>query len=315
MSHPLASPDYPQLLAEWLTPAERAESLASRAQALSFVTDDGRTLRGQLFHPLGERRGGILIGGATGVPQGFYRAYAGWLAGRGYTVMTFDYRGIGDSRDRPLAQDPARMRDWGLQDLPAALEVLAEQVGGAPLALIGHSVGGQMIGAMPNHGRLRAAVQIACGLGYWRGMPAAYGAMVYALIAGLGPLLYRRLGYAPNSRIGWGEDLPRGVAEDWFRWCQRADYFAELRTPEQPLYFDAVRLPLLSLAFTDDPIATAANVEGLLGFYPQAAIERRRLAPAGLGLRSIGHLQFFSRRMPEALWRQPLDWLEAQLAR
>lgn len=278
------------------------------AQPLSFHAADGRRLEGRLFTPSQASQGGILIGGATGVPQGFYSAYARWLAQQGWTVLSFDYRGIGKSLHGPLAEDQARMRDWGRLDLPAALEALAQRVPAGPLHLIGHSVGGQMIGLMPNHARLDRAVMLASGFGYWGNMGTAYGTLVRILVTVLGPLLYRLLGYAPNRAMGWGEDLPRGVAEDWFRWCRRPDYYAELLAEHRQTVFADVQLPLLSLRFSDDPIATAANVEAQLGVYRAAKITRQTVYPEAFGRRQIGHLHFFSSKMPESLWRLPLDW-------
>lgn len=285
------------------------------AETLRFAADDGRILEGSLFRSGGTARAAVLIAGATGVPRGFYRRYAEWLAAQGYSVLSFDYRGVGDSRIDPLRDDPARMRDWGQRDLPAALDRLAEAAPGLPLLMIGHSVGGQMLGVMRNHDRVSACVMICTGIGYWGGMPRAFGLMTLAIWYGIEPLSRRLLGYAPNARLGWGENLPAGVSSDWRRWCLRADYFAELRDDDPPAQFDAVRTPILSLRVPDDPIATEANVDGLLRFYPQAPIERRLLRPADFGLRGIGHLHFFSARMPETLWRQPLDWFEQQLAR
>jgi predicted alpha/beta hydrolase len=282
---------------------------AAEAQCLRFRAADGRELEGRLFQPRERAIGAILIGGATGVPQRFYAAYARWLSRQGWAVMTFDYRGIGLSREGPLSQDPARMRDWGRLDLPAALDTLALWVPERPLHLIGHSVGGQMLGFMPNHHRLGSAVMLASGFGYWGNMAPGYGAMVRALISVLGPVLYRLLGYAPNSAIGWGEDLPRGVAEDWFRWCRRPDYYAELLAQQRRSYFDDVRLPVLAMSFSDDPIATEANVTAQLALYSAADVTRLRLRPAEFERSHIGHLHFFSSKMPETLWRLPLDWL------
>lgn len=288
---------------------ERSSLSEHLGRALRFRAADGRILEGQLYRPSVAARGAVLLGGATGVPQGFYAAYARWLAARGLVSFTFDYRGIGRSRQSALKDDPARMRDWGRLDLPAALETLAAHAPDLPLYLIGHSVGGQMLGLMPNHHRLQKAVMLASGFGYWGNMSPAYGQMVRALVGGLGPLMYRSLGYAPNRALGWGENLPRGVAADWFSWCRRPDYYAELLRDQPGQVFTAVRMPVLSLAFSDDPIATPANVTAQLAVYPHAQLARHTVRPEAFGRRRIGHLHFFSSKMPEALWRLPLDWL------
>lgn len=310
LPQPNESPNMAQLLAGWLRDSEELTTPAP----ISIRAADGRELTGSLFRPAGAVRGGILIGGATGVPHRFYDRYARWLAKQGYVTLSFDYRGIGASRRYArLADDPARMREWGQYDLPAALERLAEEVPQhRPLALIGHSVGGQMLGLLPNHARLKAAVMVATGIGYWRGMPRLFGLYCLAMMRLVAPLSHAALGYLPSSKTGWGEDLPRGVSADWFNWCMRADYFAELREDKPGAYFDEIRMPVLNLGFTDDPIATPANVEGILRFYPNAQLERRRVQPSEFGKKAVGHLHFFSAKMPEKLWRLPLDWLQSK---
>ena len=40
----------------------------------------------------------VLIVSAMGVPQRFYADFAEWLASQGHAVMSFDYRGVGESR-------------------------------------------------------------------------------------------------------------------------------------------------------------------------------------------------------------------------
>ncbi len=300
-----ASPDLPLLhdaVERRLLPSPLVETHAVHCT-------DGRVLDARVFRPLGSLHGTVLIGGATGVPQRFYGPYARWLAAQGLLTLTFDYRGIRGSRITPLRDDPARMRDWGSHDLPAALDHLHQLAPTLPIGYIGHSVGGQMLGLMPNHALIHRAVMLASGFGYWGNMAPLYGTMVRALVGGLGPVLYRRLGYAPNARIGWGEDLPRGVAADWFSWCQRPDYFAELLREQGRERFDDVHQPILSLGFRDDPIATERNIDAQLQLYTAADVTRRILHPREVGLRRIGHLHFFSPQMPERLWRLPLSFL------
>jgi predicted alpha/beta hydrolase len=69
---------------------------------------------------------------------------------------------------------------------------------------------------------------------------------------------------------------------------------------------------LLSWGFSDDPIATNAAVEALLGSYPNAQIERRWSRPADVATRHIGHHGFFSERHRDSLWRGALDWIDAR---
>ena len=55
-----------------------------------------------LFLPRAKKRHAVLINSATAVPRKVYRGFAGYLARRGAAVLTYDYRGTGDSR--PMAE-------------------------------------------------------------------------------------------------------------------------------------------------------------------------------------------------------------------
>ena len=58
----------------------------------------------------------------TGFPQTFYFRLASYAAERGYDALVYDYRGMGASGTRAISPTkPARMSDWGLFDMRAAL--------------------------------------------------------------------------------------------------------------------------------------------------------------------------------------------------
>ena len=66
-------------------------------QEVGFASGHHR-LSGVLYRPSRLARGAAVINGATGVPQGFYRAFATWLSKeRSRAVLTFDYREFGKS--------------------------------------------------------------------------------------------------------------------------------------------------------------------------------------------------------------------------
>ena len=92
------------------------------------------------------------------------------------------------------------------------------------------------------------------------------------------PAVTKLLGYFPGSRLGFGEDLPAGVATQWASWCRRPRYLV-----------------------------------GTLGaLYPNSRWETRTVAPRELGVKSIGHFGFFRERFRDSLWRETADWLERQ---
>ena len=136
---------------------------------------DGRVLAAHWFRAANgssvghaDPLGAVVINGATGFPQTFYFKLAGYLAKRRYHALVYDYRGMGLSAPTDLASETSRMSDWGLLDMPAALDEAARRVQGLPVVTLGHSVGGQFIGLLSNHALARAHVQIATSVGYWR---------------------------------------------------------------------------------------------------------------------------------------------------
>jgi predicted alpha/beta hydrolase len=283
-------------------------------QPVELTARDGRALAGLLL-TAARPRGALSLNGATGFRREFYLKFALYCCQRGYHTLVYDYRGVGASARPPLAAEAARMSDWGRLDMPAALASLAERFPGLPLVTVGHSVGGQLIGCMPNQALARAHVMVAVSTGYWRrqAIPFRYQALFFWWL--YGPLMLASLGYVPRGIVWTGEALPRGVFLQWRSWCMNpAPYGSRLDPQLHDGEFAAVRAPVLSLSFSDDPIATAAAVEALLASYPQARFERRAIRPADVGERTIGHHGFFAERHRDSLWRETLDWIDARCA-
>src|ERR1700687_1687088 len=64
-----------------------------------FAATDGYSPAATLPRPAtGPQKGFVLIASATATPRHYYGRFATYLAERGFGVMTFDYRGISDSR-------------------------------------------------------------------------------------------------------------------------------------------------------------------------------------------------------------------------
>ena len=259
--------------------------------------------------------GALCVNSATGFKREFYLKFAAYCALRGYHALVYDYRGIGTSALAPLPAESARMIDWGRLDMPAALASLAQRYPGLPLVTLGHSVGGQLIGCMPNEARAAAHVMIATSTGYWRRQRAPFRYQALAFWKIYGPLMLRRHGYVPPGVLWSGESLPRGVFLQWRAWClSPARFGAALDADMSDAQFAAVRTPLLSWGFGDDPIATPSAVAALLESYANATIERRWTLPAEVGVHAIGHHGFFAERHRDSLWCPALDWIDARCA-
>ena len=264
---------------------------------------DGYSLAASWFgHPDAPRV--ALIAPATAVRRRLYDAFARFLAGQGYGVVTWDWRGTGDSRPASLRGFGATMTDWATKDLAGVIEWAAAQAApGARLVAIGHSFGGQSVGLAPNRDRLDALVTVAAQSGYVGHWPAPrrylYTALWYAWL----PLLVRAFGYFPAKRLGLGEDLPRGVALEWARWCRRPEYLGDWSGHA------AFAAPLLGVGFDDDPIAPPRAVDALHVRYGTPSKRRRQVRAEELGLSRLGHFGFF-RSTAEPLWREVAAWLD-----
>jgi predicted alpha/beta hydrolase len=253
----------------------------------------------------------LMISPAAGFPQSFYFKLAQYAAERGYDALVYDYRGMGLSAAGDPGAETTRMSDWGLLDMRAALAAAAERARGLPVVTLGHSIGGQFLGLLANHTLARAHVQIATSVGYWRWEYAPFKYLAWWFWRVHGPLMLALKGYVPTGG-GWsGLPLPRGVYEEWRRWCLRPGHFGpDLHTYLSDNCFAEIRAPLLSVGFTDDPIATPRAVAALDEFYPNAARESRWYSPADAGSRRIGHEGFFSARHRDKLWRPLVDWID-----
>ena len=156
---------------------------------ITFPAKDGYLLGATLYLPRGAKRHAVLINSATAVPRKIYKGFASYLARRGCAVLTYDYRGTGDSRQksltgynqpRSLVGFPASMSDWAALDVTAAVAWMRERYKTLPLNYVGHSFGGQALGLLPNNTEVSRALFIAAQAGSWKLMAAPERYRVYA---------------------------------------------------------------------------------------------------------------------------------------
>lgn len=267
---------------------------------------DGRHIVARFFAPQGPPRGAVLVVPAMGVSQRFYEAFAGWLAGQGFLAATFDYRGMGLSRNGPLRELEVDLVSWARLDCTAMVDALSARAPGLPLSWIGHSLGGQIVPFVANRQRIAKIVTVAAGSGYWRENAPLLRSYVWWLWFFVVPVAVRLAGYFPGRSLRKVGDLPRGVIEQWRRWCLDREYAVGAEGPEVRRLFAEVETPIVSLSFTDDEYISARNIASLHGFYSGAPRTMKRLAPGDVGLPRVGHFGFFRRGQAEPLWRPHL---------
>jgi predicted alpha/beta hydrolase len=287
---------------------------------ITFPGTDGYLLGATLFLPRGAKRNAVLINSATAVPRKIYRGFAGYLARRGCAVLTYDYRGTGDSRRKALVgyNQPkslvgfkASMSDWAALDVTAAVAWMRERYKSLPLNYVGHSFGGQALGLLANNSEVSRALLIAAQAGYWKLMASPERYRVYAMLNFVGTPLTRLLGYAP-AWSGLGEDLPKDAFLQWVRWVMSPRYLfsdPELTALQNfPKYRGAMR----ALCLSDDPWATRPAVELLCSGFTSIKPEILTVTPADAGVSKIGHFGFFRPEHRDTLWRGAAEWIEAE---
>lgn len=277
-------------------------------ETLQLVAADGYRLGALHYPPAGRLKGRLIVAGATGVPQGFYKRFALYAAARGLEVWTLDYRGIGLSKPASLRGFAMNYLDWARLDLAALLSHVAAR-GDEPIWMIGHSYGGHAFGLVPGKERVQRFATFATGAGWHGWMPARERLRVLFMWRVLGPLIVRTHGYLAWSLLGMGEDLPRNVFFQWRHWCQWPRYFFD--DPEQAHLakpFAEVNIPIRAINATDDKWAPPASRDAFMSAYQKAELELHTIEPSEWGMSGIGHMGYF-RPGAETLWQETLDWL------
>lgn len=272
-------------------------------ERLEVPATDGFLLSASWFGP-SDAEQVLLVVPATGVRRHLYGAFARFASERGFGVLTWDWRGTGESRPASLRGFEASMRQWAEQDLAGAISWAVRRFPQARLHAMGHSFGGQAVGLASNGGRLESLVTVAAQSGYWGHWPSpqrfGYAALWYVGV----PIATRFLGYFPSQRLGFGENLPRGVALEWARWCRSPEYLGDYSGHR------AFSSPILALSFSDDRFAPQAAVEALHARYGSQDLVYRHLTPEELGTDRIGHFGFFREGKVPGLWSEVTAWLQ-----
>lgn len=262
------------------------------------IKAEGAVLAGTL-HAADTPRAMAVLNPATGVDHGYYRHFAAWLADRGVTTLCYDYRGFGASAQRPVRDSRTSMADWGIHDQQAARDWLAAQ-SDLPLWVIGHSLGGFMLGYQSGLDRIARVIALASGPVHVRDHPWPYQAMARIFWFALGPALVATTGYLPGRLSGLGADLPGPVFRQWKRWCTTEGFHRA--DPSLPDWQgERLTAPLRTVALADDVMIPPGVVARLGGLYPAAPHTHATLKPADFGLKTVGHLSAFARRNA-ALW-------------
>jgi predicted alpha/beta hydrolase len=291
----------------------------AKPETVVVVAADRQLIRGFAWR----HRGGafadrpvVIINAATSVRCRYYSRFAAFLFANGMDVITFDYRGIGESRPATLRGFDASWIDWGNLDFEAVLHYCAHEYRGQPIQVVGHSAGGFMVGLAKSNHLVQRALTVGAQYAYWRDYAAQKRLQMIAKWHVAMPALTLLFGYFPGKKLGWLEDTPKGIVRDWVLSRRRFEDTwrgaSAVRHPskqEVVQRFAAFAAPMLAVSISDDEFGTMPAVQRLLSYFTGSARTLIEITPDSIGERAIGHFGFFNSRYEKTLWPLAIEWL------
>ena len=255
-------------------------------------------------------KGIVAINAGTCVDQQFYFRFAHWLAQQNYDVLTYDYRGVGESAPDNLKGFKASIVDWGQLDIPAVIDWMDSIYPNQQKYMIGHSMGGQVIGLADNINQIDKVIAFVPSYGNWQNN-AAKGRWKRGFHwATLFPLAVLRHGYFPASKMGMGNDWPKGVTWDWWSWgIRRLPHATIMANRGIKHYYPEVKVPIKAYFTIDDLIATERCIPHYKIDFANTDLEIVMLHPADYGVEKIAHMGMFSPKCI-GIWEEVLGELE-----
>lgn len=250
-----------------------------------------------------------IINCAMGRTQKKYQSFAQFIASQGWVVLTYDYRGMGQSKPEMIKGYQAELIDWGRVDTTAIVQWAHDHLHPSQLVIFGHSIGGQILGFLENHHLINAVVLVGAQKGYWKYWGHLRGYALWCFWK-LFPLIVKLFNYYPLMLLAQCEPLPPGIALDWYRWGL-TEKFTDRNHCSCDDLFARYNGPMLCISLADDEVfAPKKSVDSLAAKYKSASLERWHIEPQELGIQAIGHSGFFDPLLCNKLLSKVLSWLD-----
>jgi predicted alpha/beta hydrolase len=270
-------------------------------------TADGISLSVTIFSPKISNGKLLLLNSATGVKQQVYFSFAKYFAENGFTVITYDYRGIGESKPQKMRGFKATMRTWGSVDFKTLTDFIQRKYPDYQKFCLGHSVGALILG-------MNADAKIFSKFIFVATQDAYIGNLKFNIalagILGFGvalPILTAILGYFPANRFGLGESLPKGVAYDWQTLILNKRSTRKLYEINDEDFSENLHQKTFVIHAEDDSWVTQKGMDNLMkNVYPNLEATYREVKISESEKGEIGHVNFF-RSFNKSLWKIVLE--------
>lgn len=264
-------------------------------------TSDNFPLAVSLFTPEISNHKLVLINSATGVRQHIYFSFAKFLAQNGFTVITYDYRGIGLSKPLIMKGFKANMRTWGTKDYKTITDFIKRNYPSHDKYVLGHSVGALILGMNEDSQIFRKIVFVGTQQAFVGNLSLRTRIEAYLGFGIAQPLTTKLLGYFPAHWFGLGESLPSGSAFDWRTLILNKNstnhLLQQVENFSKKLYQD-----VFVIRAEDDTWLTEKGVQKLLDdTYPNLTPKYRLVKTSESIKQKIGHINFF-RSYNQNLW-------------
>lgn len=256
-----------------------------------------------------ETKGNLLIiASATGVKQEFYKKFAEFIQFQGISVITFDYFGIGSSLKQPIKNLQNNASDWGKYDLETVIKFTKNNYPDTKITLLGHSIGGQLIGLAKSSQDVHKIILVATQSGYWKLWKGFEKIKMWFNWYVLFPSLIAIFDYMPSKKFSGMENLPKNVAKQWSSWGRKPNYLFD-DIPEEDLFFKKITSKIVSISIDDDSYAPKEAVDWFINQYKNAEIKKNHLSPIQYNTKHIGHFGVFREKFSNNLWKLLLNYI------
>ncbi|MGC4129828.1 MAG: alpha/beta hydrolase [Bergeyella sp.] len=273
-----------------------------KVKIIHFLTEDQYLLSGRIFEPEISNGKLLLINSATGVKQHIYFTFAGYMAENGFTVITYDYRGIGESKPVKMRGFKSSMRIWGMTDYKAVTQYIKANYSGLKKYAHGHSVGALILGMNEDSKMFDEFIFTATQKAYFGNLGTKTKIEACLGFGIVQPVSTKLFGYFPAHYFGLGESLPSGSAFDWRTLIMNKKSTNKL-LESTPDFSKELKQKVFVLRFEDDAWVTEKGVNSLLQeTYPNLKPEHRLVKVSESESGKIGHINFF-RSYNKKLWQ------------
>ncbi|WP_312900278.1 alpha/beta hydrolase family protein [Chryseobacterium taichungense] len=277
-------------------------------EKLVLTTEDSLSIAAHLFLPEKSNHKLLLINSATGVKQHVYFSFAQYFSGKGFTVLTYDYRGIGLSKPKNMKGFKASMRIWGSKDYKALTDYIKINFNDYQKYCLGHSVGALILGMNKDSDIFDEFVFVGTQNAFVGNLKFRTKIEAYLGFGIAQPVMTTLLGYFPAQWFGLGESLPKNCAYDWRTLIlNRKSTNGLLEKTDD--YSKILTQKAFVIRAEDDIWLTEKGVKSLLNdTYPNLRPTYRLIKTSESEKGEIGHVNFF-RSYNRKLWNIILNEL------